>query len=137
MVENIYFDTNIMIDICDRERAMHQASLAFVKEAIAKGAGLYINSDTLATLFYILRNRAKMDFAKTLEKIAFVNDVFDLVVIDKESIALVLEICSHESFKDYEDALQYVCAKKVSASLIVTNDKHFVSPDIEVRGSAV
>jgi len=33
---------------------------------------------------------------------------------------------------DYEDFMQYVCAKKVQADLIVTNDKKFFSLDIEL-----
>ena len=36
--------------------------------------------------------------------------------------------------KDLEDILQYSCAKENNCNLIVTNDKKFYSPDIELQG---
>jgi predicted nucleic acid-binding protein len=37
-----------------------------------------------------------------------------------------------KKFKDFEDTMQYVLAKKVNADIIVTNDKGFYSPDIQI-----
>jgi len=45
-------------------------------------------------------------------------------------MALDLYADTSSSHKDYKDAMQYVCAKKVEANAIVTNDKGFVSLDI-------
>lgn len=36
------------------------------------------------------------------------------------------------NFKDFEDALWYELAKSIKADYIVTNDKNFYSPDIEI-----
>jgi predicted nucleic acid-binding protein len=136
MVKNVYFDTNIIIDICDEGREKHQESLDIVHKLIVNGAELYINSDTLATLFYILRNRSKMNFNEAMQKIKFINETFELVSIEKKSIDETIDICNNKNFKDYEDALQYICAKKIEADFIVTNDKKFISPDIEVKSSS-
>jgi predicted nucleic acid-binding protein len=136
MVKNVYFDTNIIIDICDEGREKHQESLDIVHKLIVNGAELYINSDTLATLFYILRNRSKMNFNEAMQKIKFINETFELVSIEKKSIDETIDICNNKNFKDYEDTLQYICAKKIEADFIVTNDKKFISPDIEVKSSS-
>jgi predicted nucleic acid-binding protein len=33
---------------------------------------------------------------------------------------------------DYLDALRYVCARKIDAEAILSNDQRFVSPDVAV-----
>ena len=134
MPTKIYVDTNIVIDICDIKRPTHIASLTMIRE-YADRVELYINSDTLATLFYILRNRVKFSFEEALEKMYFVREIFTLVSIDDDIFFGALELCSHNECTDYEDAVQYICAKKVGADLIVTNDKRFVSLDIELVGT--
>ena len=131
MPTKIYVDTNIVIDICDIKRPAHTASLTMIRKYADRGE-LYINSDTLATLFYVLRNRVKFSFEEALEKMYFVREVFTLVSIDDDIFFRALELCSHNECTDYEDAVQYVCAKKVDADLIVTNDKGFVSLDMEL-----
>jgi len=131
MPTNVYIDTNIVIDICDIKRPAHTSSLTMVREYADSGE-LYINSDTLATVFYILRNQAKFSFEEALEKMYFIREVFTLVSIDDDMFFKALELCSHNECTDYEDAVQYVCALRVEADLIVTNDKKFVSLDIEL-----
>ncbi len=52
-----------------------------------------------------------------------------LVSIDKTIIELALE----STFGDFEDAVQYYCAKKIGADLILTsNAKDFIHSDIKV-----
>jgi len=132
MPTNVYIDTNIVIGICDIKRPAHTSSLTMIRK-YADSAELYINSDTLATVFYILRNQAKFSFEEALEKMYFIREVFTLVSIDDDIFFKALELCSHNECTDYEDAMQYVCAKKIEADLIVTNDKGFVSLDIDIK----
>jgi len=135
MHNNIYVDTNIVIDMCDNTRAMHENSFTRITEYIEEDAcELYINSDTLANVFYILSNRSTLDTGKVLDKMYFVSEIFTLVHIESDDVLMALDLCSDSTkpYKDYEDAVQYVCAKKIEADLIVTNDKKFVSLDIEI-----
>ena len=137
MQNNIYVDTNIVVDMCDSNRAQHESSFALVTSYLdKKGCEFFINSDTLSNLFYILSNRSKLDTVEVLEKMQFINDIFTLVSIESEDVSMALDLCADtsNSYKDYEDTMQYVCAKKVDADLIVTNDKGFVSLDIEIIG---
>jgi predicted nucleic acid-binding protein len=138
MHNNIYVDTNIVVDMCDNKRALHENSFLLITEYLEKdNCELFINSDTLATLFYILSNRSTLSTEEVLEKMQFVNEIFTLVSIESADVSMALGLCadSTTSYKDYEDAVQYVCALKVEADLIVTNDKGFVSLDIECIGT--
>lgn len=134
MATNVLLDTNIIMDIFDADRVSHQSSLELVKTLLTDGATLYINSDTLTTAFYLLRNQKKATLQEALYAIRESTNICELIPIEMEDVADTLLLCEDENsvFKDYEDALQYVCAKKVRADLIVTNDNGFVSLDIEV-----
>ena len=134
MHNTIYVDTNIVVDMCDNKRVLHENSFEIITNYFEQdNCELFINSDTLANLFYILSNRSTLDTEEVLEKMQFVNEIFTLVSIESEDVSMALGLCADTStHKDYEDAMQYVCAKKVEANTIVTNDKGFVSLDIEV-----
>jgi len=96
---------------------------------------LFINSDTLANLFYVLSNRSTLNAEEVLDKMCFIHEIFTLVSIESKEIEMALALCanSKSKHKDYEDAMQYVCAKKIGSKLILTNDKKFVSENIEVN----
>ncbi len=131
MPTKIYVDTNIVIDICDIKRPAHHTSLSMIQTYIKEGE-LFINSYTLANFFYVLRNRVKFSLEETLEKMYFVHDIFTIVAVDEHIFLEGLQLCSSGVSDDYEDAAQYVCAQKVNADIIVTNDQNFVSEDIEI-----
>lgn len=137
MAINVLLDTNIIMDMFDGNRKTHQNSLDLVKMLLTDGAILYVNSDTLTTAFYLLRSQRKATLKEALLAIRETTNICELIPIESEDVEDTLLLCEDENspFKDYEDALQYVCAKKVEADLIVTNDKGFVSLDIEVRGT--
>ena len=137
MATNVLIDTNIIMDIFDEDRKLHENSLALVKKLLSSGAVLYVNSDTLTTSFYLLKNQKKATLKESLHAIREATNICELISIEIEDVDYALTLCEDEklAFKDYEDALQYACAKKVEADLIVTNDKGFVSLDIEVVGS--
>ena len=40
-----------------------------------------------------------------------------------------------KNFKDLEDTLQYVLAKKENCDLILSNHRNFYSPDVQVMGT--
>ncbi len=138
MQNKIYVDTNIVIDLCDSARSLHEKSFTFITSlTLQKSTEIFLNSDTLATLFYILSNRSTLNTEEVLEKMQFVHEIFTLVPVESEDVETALNLCTDGSvsYRDYEDTMQYVCAKKVSADVIVTNDKGFVSLDIDLVGT--
>ncbi len=137
MATNVLLDTNIIMDMFDADRLSHQKSLDLVKKLLTEGATLYVNSDTLTTVFYLLKNQKKATLQEALYAIRESTNICELIPIEMEDVEDTLLLCEDEksAFKDYEDALQYICAKKVKADLIITNDKGFVSLDIEVMST--
>ena len=137
MATNVLLDTNIIMDIFDEERVTHESSLNMVRELLGNGATLYVNSDTLTTSFYLLKSVKKATLEESLYALRETTKICELIPIEIKDVDRALSLCedSESPYKDYEDALQYVCAKKVDADLIVTNDKGFISLDIEVQST--
>ena len=137
MDTNIYLDTNIILDLVDRERQHSVGSIKIVRELFAKGAEFYINSDTLSTSYFILRSRKKVTQQEALEALDYCVTLCNIVSVEKKETVEAIALCSDSTslYHDYEDALQYLCAKKVGATMILTNDKGFISADIPLKGT--
>ena len=137
MQNNIYVDTNIVIDMCDSARKFHENSFELVTAYLEEECELFINSDTFSNLFYILSTHSILTKIEIVEKMRFINEIFSLVSIESQDVEMALDLCADEGnkYKDYEDFMQYVCAKKIGADLIVTNDKGFVDLDIDIVGT--
>ena len=137
MLTKVLLDTNIVMDLFDEERRSSEYSIKAVEYLLDNDAFLYVNSDTLTTAFYLLRNQKKATFKESLNAIRETSLLCDLISIEHDDVMEALILCEDEqtAYKDYEDALQYVCAKKIDASLILTNDKGFVSENIVCMNS--
>ena len=79
---------------------------------------VFINTDTLTNLFYILRAHVKLDFDESLQKLQLITQSFSVISYSMPEIEGALEICKKHIFKDYEDAMQYMCALKEDCTLI-------------------
>ena len=133
MGNNIYLDTNIFIDLMDSTRPFSKGSFTLVRHYTTEGKNLYINSDTVTNAFYILSKTKHYTLIELIQIIKKIVSLFTVVSAENHEVIEALNLCENEPFKDYEDALQYVCAKKIEADLIVSNDKGFISPDIQVQ----
>ncbi|HIO91150.1 MAG TPA: PIN domain-containing protein [Campylobacterales bacterium] len=87
----------------------------------------------ITTLYYIgyksdkeniLHNIRQIN--KTLKVIEFLNDEVE------QACSLMLE---DGDYKDLEDTIQYILAKKLECDLIISNDADFVSKDIKLSTS--
>lgn len=135
MENRIYLDTNIFIDLLDSSRPFAKATLTLIREKISLGFILCVNSDTITNAFYIVSRQKKYSNDELLSLMQKVILLFSVVPVEQADTLEAIALCRHEEnhFRDYEDALQYVCAKKIEAEMIVTNDKGFVGLDIEIR----
>ena len=136
MATNVLLDTNIVLDLFDKDRLSSEKSLGTVKKFIMDNVTLHVNSDTLTTAFYILRNQKKVSFKEALHAVRETVNICELISIELKDVEAALYLCENDKCTDYEDAMQYVCALRVEADLIVTNDKRFVSLDIECIGTS-
>ena len=137
MATNVLLDTNIVLDLFDKDRLSSEKSLVTVKKFIMNNATLYVNSDTLTTAFYILKNQKKISFKEALYAVRETVNICELISIELEDVKIALDLCENDKCTDYEDAVQYVCAKKIEADLIVTNDRKFVSLDIKLKSTNI
>ncbi len=137
MADNIYIDTNVFIDIFDTTRPYASGSVAYVREAIQNDKQLYINSDTVSNAYYVLSKVFERDHSTLIAKLKKTLQLFEIVETGNRDVASALDLClmPDTPHTDYEDALQYICAQKIDAEAIITNDRRFVSPNIPVTRS--
>lgn len=132
-MKNIFIDANIFIDIFNLDRKNNKESSEFYKFVIQNKYKLFTSCDLITTIYYIDSKKNKkqallnmQNINKTLKVIEFSNKEIE------ETCSLMLE---DKSYKDLEDTIQYIMAKKEKCDLIISNDKNFVSKDIKLQSS--
>ena len=122
----IFVDANVLIDLIDEKRKFHKEAVKFFQNNLGKI--FYTSCDILTTIYYVT--------SKYKDPLLDIENLLKLVKVisfSNEEANRAIELMKENSkFKDFEDTIQYVLAKKVEADLIVTNDKGFYSPDIKL-----
>jgi predicted nucleic acid-binding protein len=59
----------------------------------------------------------------------------NIIEFGNREIARAIELMQSENYKDLEDTIQYVLAQKSGCDLIISNDKNFISKDIQILSS--
>ena len=134
MHKRVYFDTNVIVDLFDIARPFHEESLHVFKTIFEnEEIDVFINTDTMTNLFYILRSHIKLSFDDAIEKLEFIKNSFHIVSTETIEIEQTINLCKKNIFNDYEDGMQYICALKVECTLLITNNaKDFKNAQIEV-----
>ncbi|MBQ4277080.1 MAG: PIN domain-containing protein [Bacteroidaceae bacterium] len=129
-MKRVFLDTNIFIDYINNRNGADDAEQIFAC-GFANDARLFASSLTFANMAYIIKGRTQEEKYDALKQMAAIVDIIDL---GKKEI---MEAIAHP-VKDFEDMLQYQCAKAVNCDYIVTNDRrHFDFSDIPHYSSAV
>ena len=120
-----FIDTNIFLNVLlDRDYGRSEEILYFLK---LKGK-LFISSTTILNAIYIARKKLKDVKADVFA----LKKKFNVISTTDE----ILELSFQSNFKDFEDGVQYFCAKSVNCDLIITdNKKDFIYSNIEVMDS--
>ncbi len=124
----IYIDTNIYINsILNRDNRVSQKILIFLENTKTK---VFINDISILNINYILRKY--LDKPSIKNELKAINDKNVLVSVDKTIINQAL----NSKFNDFEDGIQYFCAKQINADLILTdNKKDFANSQIKIMSS--
>ena len=131
-MNKVFLDANILLDLSSKERKFSDYSIKTVKYLLSKGVNLYTSSDIITTVYYVLVKHTK-DKKLSLEAIKEINTYVTLIEFSNREVEEAIELMEQDKkFKDLEDTLQYVLAKKEGCQLILSNDGDFYSPDIEV-----
>jgi len=129
-IKKVFVDANVIIDMFDKNRENCVVANMIMNYCVDKDIELYTSCDLVTTVYYILSKKGKK---KALEDIKAASDIFELIPFANEDLNKAINLMEKDQrFKDLEDTLQYVLAKKEGCDLILTNDKRFYSPGIKV-----
>lgn len=126
MLTKIFLDTNIVLDMMDKNRANHTKSLKLLEISILQNIKFFISEDMLSTIYYISSDKAYalMFFDKMIQK-------WSIVPFGKQVIKDALEL-SQNNNSDLEDTLQCICAKANGCEALLTQDKRFLDCGLKV-----
>ena len=134
-ISKVFLDANVLFDLCITDRPFHGDSVKAVEFLLVNGAKLYTSSDFITTIYYVLSKILK-DKGKVLDLIEDMVSYTTLVGFSNEEVGEAMELLERDkNFRDLEDTLVYVLAKKTGCDLILSNDGDFYSPDVRVMSS--
>lgn len=125
MIEKIYLDINIIIDLFDNTRPSHNYSQSLIEYATKNEITITISEDMISTIFYIVKDKKSV-----LRFLKAIIEEWQIVSFGTDVINEAIDI-SMQNGSDLEDVMQCVCAKANCCDLIITNDKDFYSCGIE------
>ncbi len=128
--KRVFFDANIFNDIFDERRtAFKESSQAYIG-ALKRKMKIYTSCDVATNIYYITAKYISRE--KALDAIEFLKTSVSIIPFgEKELSETIALMCSDTDYKDFEDTIQYILALNTRCNAIVTNDKRFVSKEIE------
>jgi len=126
----VFVDANVILDLFKLDRPNSDYSITVIDWLSERKSELFTSCDLITTVYYVL---SKIDKDKALKSIEVATEIFNLIPFSNDEIleATIL-MRKNRNFKDLEDTIQYVLAKKENCDLILTNDQEFFSPDIKI-----
>ena len=121
----IFLDANVLIDIVDSARP-HSIKSAEVFSYLVENIEeyeLFTSCDLITTLYYILIKQ--IEKKELLQQLKVLNKLIHVVEFGNAEIDEAIYLMEkNRNFKDFEDTIQFIVAKKVSSDYIITNDKN-------------
>ena len=128
--KRIFVDANVLIDLFDVSRPLREFSIKTIQTLLESDVEIYTSCDLITTVYYVLRKKFGKEALVFIERLS---KMCLIVPFSNHEVERAIELMKQDSnFKDLEDTIQYVLAKKMRCDLILTNDKGFYSPDIAV-----
>ncbi len=121
----VYIDTNIYINsILNRDNEISQNVLIFLNNA---KVDLYLNDISVINIHYIIKKY--LDRKTIKNELKAIRNEHILISVDND----IIDSAFDSNFEDFEDGVQYFCAKRAGAEIIITdNKKDFIHSDIKV-----
>ena len=116
-MKHLFLDTNVLIDfLADRKPYSLDVAKLF-NYSIKNKVVLYVAAVSYNNIYYILRR--SLSHFETIKILSELQDWTEIIDVNKEVIKKSLK----SEFKDFEDAIQYNCAKAmIKTDCIVTRD---------------
>lgn len=127
MKENLFLDTNVVIDLLGEREPFYESAAKIATLADKGKIQIFVSALTYSTVYYLLVRFENREIVKEkMRKFKLIAETADLTdkIVDKGLAS---------KFSDFEDSLQYYCALKVDCNIIITrNGKDFKESDIPV-----
>ena len=130
-MRNLFIDTNVVIDFLANRKPFSTSALKLFGLSYNNKIKLYISAVSYNNIYYILKqSNSHKDAINLLNELMGMTEVLDVS-------KAVIENALKSDFKDFEDAIQYYCAKSLDKiDLIITRDtKDFKKSDLPVLTS--
>jgi predicted nucleic acid-binding protein len=129
----VYLDTNILVDYIEPSRAKHNDAKQIIGFCLLENDALLTSCDIMTTIYYINTKKSRIG---ALENIDSINQFVKIIEFSNREIAKTCQMMREDiQYEDLEDTLQYVLAQKEKCDIIVSNDRGFVSKQIELLSS--
>jgi predicted nucleic acid-binding protein len=126
-MDNVFVDTDVVLDLFIRREPHHTEALQLFTNINRSKVKCFTSPIVIANAYYILSKVKDKGYA--LERIKGLRKFVRVVPIDENVIDSALE----KPYKDFEDSIQYACAKKNGIGIIVTrNTKDYPKSDITI-----
>ena len=121
----VFIDTNVFLDaFLNRDDGSAKKILKFL---IQQEMNLFCNDITVINIAYLVRKKFSKEEINDI-----INKLVDNYAIVPANSKIIVD-ANNSNFKDFEDGVQYFCAKEIKADLIITNNKKdFTFSKIEV-----
>lgn len=112
MYNRVFLDANIILDMYDENRRFHKESSEAISTLLQqKDVELFTSCDIITTLYYVL---SKAGAEEALESILDTNELCTVIEFANAEIEQSCKLMQqNRNFKDLEDTIQYIMAKKV------------------------
>ena len=124
---NLYIDVNVIVDVLGFRLPFYFKSSMVMQLCTTPQAVGYTSVASFATIEYILK--------KQLPRTIIPQQLHTLrsIITPVDVTTAILDQALYSNFKDFEDAMQYFCARSCSADYLVTrNTEDFAAAEMAV-----
>lgn len=133
-MQRIFVDANVINDIYDANRPLHQASFACLEACLQQNLTLITSCDLVTTIYYI--NSKTQGRTKALAALEQIQTIFEIAPFSNRELSAAILLMQQDSdYSDLEDTIQYILAKTTGCELILSNDAKFVAKELKVMNS--
>ena len=124
----VLVDTNVLLNRFLIRDSYYQSAREVIDLCAKKQIEGFIAANSVLNIFYIVRK--EIPERKRRKLLLSLYEIMEIVSVDDLKLKDALE---YSAFSDFEDCIQYLCAKEVDADYIITrNIKDFAKSDIPV-----
>lgn len=127
-MKNVFLDTNILIDFFADRKPFSLEAAKLLNYSLKKKINIYISAVSYNNIYYILRQSCSHN--ETIKMLAELNEWTEIIDVSKEVIKKSIK----SDFRDFEDAIQYNCAKSLTKieCIVTRNSKDFKTSSLPI-----